>query len=237
MTRPITFTSLPLGLAALGCLLAVSANLSASTDALSPWPATTESRSASNPLANALPVAGNKSDLGNEALGFFRVPTLSAHDPGAILYVGLRAEHAPTGSQYRAPLYSGSVESFRLGIAAAEPAPQTIGDIGEIFADDAPPTPMAYIVYRLDFSTRSEEVALFATPTVSTEPLTIGTPQPLDASYAWETIRFTNLPAAEDRDVDWKLDRNAGRTLAPEPTSAALLGLGILGFAARRRRA
>jgi len=122
-------------------------------------------------------------------------------------------------------------------MAAAEVPPQTVGDIGEIYPDDAPPIPMAYIVYRLDFSTRSEGIALFATPAISTEPLTIGSPQPLDASFAWENIHFINVPVAEDRDVDWQIDRSAGRTLAPEPTTAVLLGLGVLGLASRRRRA
>jgi|GEM_PF-2081723 len=240
MIRPTTPATLALSfsVAAVGGFFATPATVSASSDsALSPWPASAETRSGGGFLVNALPVAGNKSDLDNQALGFFRVPTLSAHDPGAILYVGLRAEHAPTGSPYRAPLYSGSIESFRLGIAAAEPAPQTVGDIGEIFPEDAAPIPMAYIVYRLDFSTRSEGIALFATPAVSTEPLTIGSPRPLDATFAWENIHFINVPVSEDRDVDWQIDRTAGRTLAPEPTAAVLLGLGVLGLASRRRRA
>ena len=244
MIRPnnTTTSAFTLGITALAGLCFATPSVSASeTPAISAWQSAAEIRTGADVFTGTLPVAGNKADIENESIGFFRIPTLSAHDQGAILYVGLRAEHAPTGSEFRAPLYSGSVESFRLGVAEAQPAPQTVGDIGEIYPEDAQPIPVAYIVYRLDFSTRNEGVALFATPTISTEPLTIGSPEFLDASFAWETIRFTNSPDTDSRDAEWKIqnsgNRSAGRVAAPEPTSAVLLGLGALGLAARRRRA
>ena len=212
---------------------------------LSPWPIATETHSAAEFLTTALPVAANKSDIANGAPGFFRVPTATTHEPGTILYVGLRAEPAPTSGAYCAPLFSGSVESFDLGIGGAQAAPRTVGDIGEIYADDAPSTPMAYIVYRLDFSTRgSDRVALFATPTVMTEPFTTSAPDELDANFAWEEIRFSDFEEIDEHQKDHNYDRNkrdAGRSsaktaAAPEPSSAGLLALGLVGISLWRRQ-
>lgn len=211
---------------------------------LSPWPIATETHSAAEFLTAALPVAANKSDIANGAAGFFRVPTATTHEPGTILYVGLRAEPAPTSGAYCAPLFSGSVESLDLGIGGAKATPRTVGDIGEIYADDAPPTPMAYIVYRLDFSTRgSDRVALFATPTVTTEPFTTRAPDELDANFAWEEIRFSDFEEIGDHQKDHNYDRNARdvrRTAktaaAPEPSSAGLLALGLIGISLWRRQ-
>ena len=206
-----------------------------------PWPAVSEVAAISDFLAHALPVAGNKADLSNEALSFFRVPEFSTNDSGVILYVGLRPEVAPTGNQYRAPLFSGSIHSFRLGAAESRPAPQTVGDIGEIHDEDAPATPMAYIVYRLDFGTRNEDVSLFATPLLTSEPVTMTTTPDaivaINADFAWERIRFIMMPSLDERDVDWYTERTHAGRLVPEPTAIALLFAGVLGFAARRRRA
>lgn len=207
---------------------------------IAPWPVSSERSVFADFLDQALPVAGNKADPDNAAIGFFRTPQLSPNDAGVILYVGLCAEEAPAGSQYRIPLYSGSVESFQLGLAKAQPAPQTVGDIGEIYADDAPPVPMAYIVYRLDFGTRNEDVALFATPTLTPEPVTTGSasdsPMVIGTKFAWEEIRFTNMPSLDDRDVDWQTEHSSTGRIVPEPASTALIVAGLLGLASRRRR-
>ena len=210
---------------------------------LSPWPTSAESHSAAEFLATALPVAANKSDFDNAAPGFFRIPSPTAHEPGTILYVGLRAEPAPTSGPYRAPLFSGSIESFDLGISGARPTPQTVGDIGEIFAEDAPPTAMAYVVYRLDFSTHGNDaVALFATPSVTTEPFTTRAPDALDANFAWESITFSDFGLLEEQQREWEANRNtrsnrtAKTAAAPEPASAALLSLGLIAFGLRRRQ-
>ena len=219
-----------------------SASPEAGDGVLSPWPTAAESHSAAEFLATALPVSANKSDLDNSAVGFFRVPTPSAHEPGTILYVGLRAEPAPTSGPYRAPLFSGSIESFDLGISGAQPTPQTVGDIGEIFPENAPPTAMAYVVYRLDFSTHGNDaVALFATPTVTTEPFTTRAPDALDANFAWEIIRFSDFGLLEEQEREWEANRKShgSRTrtsAAPEPASAVLLSLGLIAFGLRRRQ-
>ena len=209
---------------------------------VSPWSTFAESHSATDFLTTALPVAANKSDLDNASVGFFRTPTPTAHEPGTILYVGLRAEPAPDIEPYSSPLFSGSIESFDLGIGGARPVAQTVGDIGEIFPEDAPPTPMAYIVYRLDFSTRSnDKVALFAIPTVRTEPFTTSAPDALDANFAWESISFSNFGLLEEQEKDWeeggKSRKKGARALAaPEPASAALFSLGLLALVLRRRQ-
>jgi len=233
-TRFLTAAALALATVAPSSFLATRA---AADEPLFPWPVAVENHNTADFLATALPVAGNKGDLENEAPGFFRAPEPSAHEPATILYVGFRAERAPVGSPYRAPLFSGSVESFDLGLAGAQPAPQTVGDIGEIYPEDAPPTPMAYIVYRLDFGTRGSDFALFATPAVTSEPFTTSSPGELDSRYAWEAIRFSNFATEDDHENDFKVDHAPARArLAPEPTSAALLGLGFLGLVSRRRR-
>jgi len=213
------------------------------TDALhlTPWSSSADYNSVADFLNHALPVAGNKADPANQAPAFFRVPALSTNDAGVILYVGLQAEAAPEGSEYRTPLFSGSIHSFRLGAAEAKPAPQTVGDIGEIFPEDAPPTPMAYIVYRLEFGTRNENVALFSTPILTPEPVTFTVSKPsiiaINASFVWDEIAFHLMPTIDDRDVDWQTERSQAGRLVPEPTALALLGAGLLGWAARRRRA
>ena len=193
------------------------------------WPKTNE---VSEFLRHALPVAGNKADLDNKALGFFRIPEFSTNDAGVILYVGLRPEAAPVGDQYIAPLFSGSIHSFRLGASEARPAPQTVGDIGEIHDEDAPATPMAYIVYRLEFGTRNEPVALFSTPHLTSEPVTMTDIPPaviaMNANFAWDKIRFTMMPTMDERDLDWETDGSRPNRLVPEP--------GSLGLAGRRRR-
>ena len=241
-----TLTALSVGALTFGSQLCpkVIASSEPGDGTLSPWPVATETHSIPDFLSTALPVANNKSDMDNEASGFFRVPTPTAHEPGTILYVGLQADVAPTGGTYRAPLFSGSVESFDLGIGGAHAAPKTVGDIGEIYAEDAPPIPMAYIVYRLDFSTHgNENVALFATPSVTIEPFTTSSPDELNANFAWEAIRFSDFEIETDREKDWKNDRNARNgsrasrtTTAPEPTSAGLLALGLVGLALWRRQ-
>ena len=237
----ITLTALAFG----GLLCApVIASSEPGDGPLSARPVATETYSPAEFLTTALPVASNKSDLGNEAVGFFRVPAPTSHEPGTILYVGLRAESAPTGGRYRSPLFSGSVESFDLGIGGAQAAPQTVGDIGEIHPEDAPAIPMAYIVYRLDFSTRgNDNVALFATPAVTTEPFTTSSPDELEANFAWEAIRFSDFEISEENDLDPRKNRNtryssrsARNTAAPEPTSAGLLALGVIGLALWRRQ-
>ena len=222
----------------------VSASPEPGDGALSPWPIATETHSATEFLATALPVAANKSDLDNGSPGFFRVPVATAHEPGTILYVGLRAERAPTGGTYRAPLFSGSVESFDLGISGAQATPQTVGDIGDIYPEDAPPIPMAYIVYRLDFSTHGgDSVALFATPTVTTEPFTTSSPDELDANFAWEAISFSDFEILHDHERDWEANRDARKghrtartAAAPEPTSLGLFALGAVGLGLWRRQ-
>ncbi len=241
----LTVTALTVAVLSAGGYFSASATASpeAGDGVLSPWPTSSENHLAAEFLATALPVAANKSDLANTAAGFFRVPAPSAHEPGTILYVGLRAETAPSTGPYRAPLFSGSIESFDLGLGGAQPAPQTVGDIGEIFPENAPPTPMAYVVYRLDFSTHGNDtVALFATPSVTTEPFTTRAPDALDANFAWESISFSDFGILEDQEREWEATRNtrgnrtAKATAAPEPTSAALLSLGLVAFGLRRRR-
>lgn len=244
-TSRLTFTALTATALSAGSLFCAPASASpdAGDGAVSPWPTSAENHSAAEFLATALPVASNKSDLDNAAVGFFRVPAPSAHEPGTILYVGLRAEPAPASGPYRAPLFSGSIESFDLGISGARPSPQTVGDIGEIFAEDAPPTAMAYVVYRLDFSTHgNDRIALFATPSVTTEPFTTRAPDALDANFAWESISFSDFGMLEEQQIAWEAGRNSRNnrtvkpTAAPEPASAALLSLGLVAFGLRRRQ-
>ena len=212
----------------------VSENLAA------PWPTENESAEVAEFLRHALPVAGNKADLDNRALGFFRVPEFSTNDAGVILYVGLQPEPAPAGDPYIAPLFSGSIHSFRLGISEARPAPQTVGDIGEIHDESAAPTPMAYVVYRLDFGTRNELVSLFSTPVLTSEPVTMTDTPPavvaINADFAWERIRFIMMPTVDERDVDWYTENLKPNRLVPEPASFALFAAGVLGLVARRRR-
>lgn len=248
MTHPTKHLPTVFTLAALTCSGLFGSSAVAAPEpgdgALSPWPVATETHSAAEFLATALPVATNKSDSGNTAPGFFRVPEATAHEPGTILYVGLRPESAPVISSYHAPLFSGSVESFDLGISGAQPGPQTVGDIGEIFSENTPPTPMAYIVYRLDFSTHGgDPVALFAPPKVTTEPFTTSSPSELDANFAWEAINFSDFEFIRDQEKDWDNERNphAGNRVArtaatPEPTSIGLLALGAVGLGFWRRQ-
>jgi hypothetical protein len=194
--------------------------------------------------ANSQPTAGGRADTPDSNVGAFRVPTLSPDTDGTTLYISFLAQ-APGNAGYAGfSLFNGATEVLFLGRPSGAtnwgidskgtPAGSVTGAVSAASA--------AQLVYRIDFgasvtTSGNEVVRQYVNPSTVAEPGTADVTIADKGNFAWDNLRIQSGNGGTASFDEIRIGTTYADVVVPEPTSMALLGVGVAGLLVRRRRA
>jgi len=185
------------------------------------------------------PTTGNLLDLGGNNIGNIRVPTSSPDAVGSTLYLSFIAD-VDSADYAGFSLFEGGTENLFLGKTFGNPNWGI--DIGGTGVNTTTPTStQSLLVFRLDFgggTTLGDTlIRMYVNPAVGTEPITADASIE-KANFTWDQIRVqAGLGAADGAFDEIRFGTAYGDVaVVPEPATAGLVAVGLVGIAAMRRR-